>query len=368
MPCNKNTLVASLMGRNLFSTLVTSPTILMPELITPLKNTNLVSMRAIVHYGRTIVTVFLLFGSLWSNSQSISFKDGKYELGLGLGPSFFLGDLGGARGIGKPFVRDVDFPLTKFSKGLFINIFPAEWLGVRLAFNQSFLEGSDDEVDLAGGREFSRWRRNQYFQSKVSELYLGVEIYPTVWLEQYDGLLGKIRPYGVTGIGAFKFNPKGYYYPDPNNLNNKVLVELKPLRLEGQGMSQYPDRKEYGLTQLEIPMGAGFKYYIKENVYIGLEVLHRKTFTDYIDDVSTKYIDPIYFAQYLDPADVPIAYQLHNREPFRNITRPYVGRQRGDSKEMDSYFSTILRFGWRLNGDSSPNRRALRQLRCPLYF
>lgn len=325
-------------------------------------------MRAIVHFGRTIVTVFLLFGSFWSHSQSISFKDGKYEIGIGLGPSFFLGDLGGARGIGKPFIKDVDFPLTKFSKGIFVNVFPAEFLGIRLAFNQSFLEGSDDEVDLAGGREFSRWRRNQYFQSKVSELYLGVEIYPTVWLEQYDGLQGKLRPYGVTGIGAFKFNPKGYYYPDPNNLNNKVLVELKPLRLEGQGMSQYPDRKEYGLTQLEIPMGGGFKYFIKEHIYIGLEILHRKTFTDYIDDVSTKYIDPIYFSQYLDPQDVPIAYQLHNREPFRNITRPYIGRQRGDSKEMDSYFSTILRFGWRLNGDNSPNRRALRQLRCPIYF
>ena len=325
-------------------------------------------MRAFVHCVRTLVAAFLLSLSLWSNSQSISFSDGKYEIGLGLGPSFFLGDLGGARGIGKPFIRDLDIPLTKFSKGLYVNIYPAEWLGFRLAFNQSWLEGSDDEVDLAGGREFSRWRRNQYFQSKISEAYFGIEFYPTVFLEDYDGLKGKFRPYGITGVGLFHFNPKGYYYPDPNNLSVKKLVELKPLRLEGQGMTQYPDRKEYKLTQLEIPMGAGFKYFIKENVYIGIEVLHRKTFTDYIDDVSTKYIDPIYFSQYLAPADVPVAYQLHNREPFRNITRQYIGRQRGDSKEMDSYFTTILRFGWRLNGNNSPNRKALRQLRCPLYF
>jgi hypothetical protein len=366
--CNKNTRYSSLIGRNLFSTLVTSPNPDLGILRIPTKNTNLVSMRAIVHCYRTLVTVLLLSLSLWSNSQSISFKDGKYELGLGLGPSFFLGDLGGARGIGKPFVADVDIPLTKFSKGLYFNFYPSEWLGLRLAFNSSFLEGSDDEVDLAGGREFSRWRRNLYFQSKVTELYLGFEFYPTVFLENYDGLQGKFRPYGIAGVGAFRFNPKGYYYPDPNNLSSKQLVELKPLRLEGQGMSQYPDRKEYSLTQLEIPMGAGFKYFIKENFYIGLEVLHRKTFTDYIDDVSTKYVDPIYFSQYLAPADVPIAYQLHNREPFRNITRPTIGRQRGDPKEMDSYFSTILRFGWRLNGDNSPNKRALRQLRCPLYF
>lgn len=325
-------------------------------------------MRATVHLVRTIVTAFLLTLSLWSNSQSISFADGKYELGLGLGPAFFLGDLGGGRGVGKPFIKDLDLPLTKFSKGAYLNIYPAEWLGFRLAFNQSFLEGSDDQVNLQGGREFARWRRNLYFQSKITEAYFGIELYPTVWLEQYDGLLGKFRPYGITGVGAFHFNPKGYYYPDPNNLNVKQLVELKPLRLEGEGMTEYPDRKPYNLTQLEIPMGAGFKFYIKENMYVGLEVLHRKTFTDYIDDVSTKYIDPIYFSKYLAPADVPIAYQLHNREPFRNITRPYIGKQRGDSKEMDSYFSTIIRFGWRLNGNNSPNRRALRQLRCPLYF
>jgi len=325
-------------------------------------------MRAIIHSCRILITVLLVSLSLWSNSQSISFKDGKYEFGLGLGPSFFLGDLGGSHGVGKPFIADLDMPLTKFSKGLYVNVYPSEWLGLRLALNRSFLEGSDDEVNLSGGREFSRWRRNLYFQSKVTELYFGFEFYPTVFLENYDGLQGKFRPYGIAGAGFFHFNPKAYYYPDPNNLNTKQLVELKPLRLEGQGMSQYPDRKEYKLTQLEIPMGAGFKYFIKEDLYVGLEVLHRKTFTDYVDDVSTNYIDPVYFSQYLAPADVPIAYQLHNREPFRNITRPTINRQRGDPKEMDSYFSTILRFGWRLNGNNSPNRRALRQVRCPLYF
>jgi hypothetical protein len=326
-------------------------------------------MRAILHVTRVVVICAILTLTVRSSfSQSISFADGKYEIGLGLGPAFFLGDLGGAEGIGKPFVRDVDLPLTKFSKGIYFNIYPAEWLGLRLAANHTFLEGSDDEVDLKGGREFARWRRNLYFQSNLWEAYVGFELYPTIFLEQYGGLEGKFRPYGIAGVGLFHFNPKGYYYPDPNNMNNKQLVELKPLRLEGQGMSEYPDRHEYKLTQLEIPMGAGFKYYIREGWYIGLEVLHRKTFTDYIDDVSTKYIDPIYFQNYLTPEQVPIAYQLHNREPFRNITRPYIGRQRGDPKEMDSYFSTILRFGWRLNGSNEPNKRALRQMRCPLYY
>lgn len=289
-------------------------------------------------------------------------------MGIGIGPSFFLGDLGGSHGTGKAFIKDLDIPMTKLAKGFYFNIYPAEWLGIRIGVNKSHLEGSDDQVNLNGGREYSRWRRNQYFQSEVIEAYLGVELYPTVMIEKYDGLQGKIRPYGIAGIGAFHFNPKGYYYPNPNDEKSKKLVELKPLRLEGQGMAEYPDRKEYKLTQLMIPMGAGFKYYFKENIYMGIEVLHRKTFTDYIDDVSTKYIDPINFQKYLPSADVPIATQLYNREPFRNISRPTTGRQRGDPKEMDSYFSTTIRMGWRINGSNSPSARARKQLKCPVFY
>jgi len=125
-------------------------------------------MRAFLQMARSGVPIFLI--SLFSYSsfcQAISFKEGKIEVGLGLGPSFFLGDLGGAPGIGKPFIRDLDIPLTKFSKGLYVNFYPSEMIGLRLAVNYSHLEGNDDEVDLEGGREFSRWRRNQYFQSKV---------------------------------------------------------------------------------------------------------------------------------------------------------------------------------------------------------
>jgi hypothetical protein len=92
-----------------------------------------------------------------------------------------------------------------------------------------------------------------YISNQKSQNFIfGFEFYPTVFLENYEGLQGKFRPYGIAGVGFFHFNPKAYYYSDPNNLNTKQLVELKPLRLEGQGMSQYPDRKEYNLTQLEI--------------------------------------------------------------------------------------------------------------------
>jgi hypothetical protein len=123
---------------------------------------------------------------------------------------------------------------------------------------------------------------------------------------------------------------------------------------------------------VEVPMGFGFKYYIKENVYLGMEVLHRKTFTDYIDDVSTNYIDKDLFPVYLAPEQVAIAQQLHYRQNFdpqnQNTRLPGINEQRGDPTENDSFFSTIMRFGWRLNDANSPSGRASRQLRCPAFY
>jgi hypothetical protein len=52
-------------------------------------------------YGIPYLFACLTLFSLCSRSQSINFANGKYELGLGIGPMFFLGDLGGSAGVGK---------------------------------------------------------------------------------------------------------------------------------------------------------------------------------------------------------------------------------------------------------------------------
>ena len=295
--------------------------------------------------------------SFRSNSQSITTGNGKFEVGLGFGPMFFLGDLGGSAGIGRDFLKDVDFPLTKFSKMIYANYYPAEWLGFRLALNHGQLQGSDAEAPDKGGREISRIKRNLSFKSSLLEAYIAAEVYPTVFFERYDGLQGKLRPYGLIGVGAYKFNPK-------TQLNGQ-WVELQPLRLEGQGL--IPGKSEYKLTQAEIPMGLGFKYFIKENMYVGMELLHRQLFTDYVDDVSTTYPDPIIFNA-LPAADAAKARQLYYRGdelPAARLT-PRVNEQRGDPTDNDAFFSTILRFGWRIG--NNPNSNARKQMRCPVFF
>lgn len=297
--------------------------------------------------------------SLQSHSQSITTGNGKVEIGVGLGPMFFLGDLGGSQGVGKTFIKDLDLPLTKLNKGIYLNFYPAEWLGFRLAGNLGMVEGDDSQAPAKGGDEEDRKYRNLSFRSKISEAYLAAEIYPTYFLERYDGLKGKIRPYIVAGVGMYHFNPEA-----KDNSGN--YVKLAPLHLEGQGFAEYPDSKPYKLTQMNVLAGFGFKYYFKENAYIGFEILHRKLFTDYVDDVSNNYyIDPIYFDQYLPPADAAKARSLYYRGTYTfSTTRPYQEfAERGDPKQNDAFFSSILRLGWRINKNGD-----LRQLRCPVFY
>src|SRR6476469_11144027 len=104
-------------------------------------------MRTIVHSVRTFVLICLLIATTSKAfSQSIMTGNGKVEFGLGLGPMFFLGDLGGHKGVGKTFLKDLNIPLTKFSSGLFLNAYPTEWLGFRIAANRGKVEGYDNII------------------------------------------------------------------------------------------------------------------------------------------------------------------------------------------------------------------------------
>ena len=308
---------------------------------------------------------FLIFSNL--HSQSFLFgKKIKWEVGFNFGPSFFLGDLGGNSGKGTNDIKDVNLEFTKLMKGVFVTAYPKEWLGIRLAADVTYLEGSDDIINTTGINELYRKQRNLDFKSTVLEGYLALELFPTMMLRRDKEYQPKLRPYGLVGIGVFHFNPKGSL---TDAGGNKTWYALQPLRLEGQGMSEYPEVKQYKLTQINIPLGAGLKYYASERINLSTEVLYRKTFTDYIDDVSKNYIDPNNFSKYLSAADAAIAYQLSDKvQPiiFPGMTRFSSGSQRGDTKNGDTYFSLVLKLGIRLGPLNESN--VLRQTRCPSVY
>jgi len=290
-----------------------------------------------------------------------------YEIGLNVGPANLLGDLGGRHGVGGTFIKDNNIQMTKLMKGAYFTVRPSEFFGVSLAVNFTTLEGADSIIVDKGGLEVARKNRNLSARIPVQELTLTTEIYPTVFLEGDDkDIYHKFRPYGIIGIGVFHFNPQGEYTA-PNG--TKSWVDLKPLRTEGQGMPQYPDKKEYSLTQINIPYGVGLRYFFSDRITAAFEVVNRKTFTDYIDDIGTNYIADSDFDSYFGAGSntAAIAKQMHNKAALLSpgVRIPYYneGDKRGTPTRYDSYYSATIKVGYRFGGNGSSG-----VMRCPMVF
>ncbi len=307
-------------------------------------------------------------------SQSLIFHgqdQARFEVGLNVGPSFFLGDLGGHHGKGKRFVKDLNLPLTEIMIGVFGTYYPNNWFGVRLAAQYGKISGEDNIINTKGNDELYRKQRNLDFRSNIAEAYLAAEVFPLALLNKNNpDYAPRISPYGVLGVGYFHFNPQGSL-TDANG--KKTWYYLRPLHTEGEGFPEYPQRKMYSLSQINIPMGVGLKYYISDRVNVSFEILLRKSFTDYIDDVSTTYIDPNLFDKYLSPHDAAIARQISDKvyaivNP--GLTRNSPGTQRGNPNQNDSYFTTFLKFAIRLGPifESSYDRNVANRMRCPHRF
>ena len=308
---------------------------------------------------RCSMAALLAFSFFSAHSQSNE-SASHFEGGITVGPSNFLGDLGGNYGRGTTFLKDNNVQMTKMTFGGFISYHPSDLLSFRLALNIGSLEGDDAIINGKGGLEEYRKIRNSNFRSKFSEVLLMAEIYPTVFMEaDPSDVYRKIRPYAVIGIGGFKYNPEGL---DPETGN---WVALQPLHTEGQGFPEYPDRKEYKLTQLNIPMGFGVKYFINETVNLSFEIIHRKTFTDYIDDVSTNYVDPALFYQYMSAPQAALAERMANKTGT-SMSRVFTaGDKRGNPKQNDAYYSAGFKLGIRLGGGGNRwNNSTL----CPIKF
>lgn len=142
-------------------------------------------------------------------------------------------------------------------------------------------------------------------------------------------------PYFFAGVSFFHFKP----YTTAGN--NKVF--LQPLSTEGEGVVS--GVKKYKLLQLGIPIGVGADYAITEDLRIGLEFGYRKTFTDYIDDVSDRYVDYTTLLNAKGQTAVDLAYrgdELPGGAPY-----PVAGTLRGNSKHKDAFYFTTLTITWR---------------------
>jgi hypothetical protein len=260
------------------------------------------------------------------------------ELGGSLGIMNAFTDLGGKKGIGKKFIKDMNAKNFKTDFSLYALAMYQNVIGVRLEATFGSIQAYDSILKPVAASTYGRYERNLSFKSKITDFQLTVEFHP-LFLKNYDEDEPPVfSPYVVAGIGYFSFDPQA-------ELNGQWYA-LQPLHLEGQGFKEYPGRKNYSLSQINFPVGIGVKYEINSFLNARLEIVHRILTTDYLDDVSTNYIDSDLFPNYLPSNLASVAQLLYDRQWQLNPSHvPEIGAQRGNPKDKDAFFSIQAKIG-----------------------
>ncbi|MDZ4793833.1 MAG: DUF6089 family protein [Bacteroidota bacterium] len=236
---------------------------------------------------------------------------------------------------------------ANFAGGVFIRKPLNRWFTLRGGISAGKIEAADkwNRDDLKS--------RNLSFSSSIKEAYLGLEV--TI----LDMSVGRFTPYLFGGIAIFHFNP---WTLDKNG----VKTFLKPLSTEGQGLSQFPEQKPYKLTQFSLPIGGGAKFAISDGLNVGFEFSQRKSFTDYIDDVSSHFVDANVLQQQRGTIAVELAYRADELPGGRPLF-PSQGDQRGTPSEADWYYflGTTLEMKLSNLGSMFRSNRSVGSQRCP---
>lgn len=291
-----------------------------------------------------LAAFLMLRGTQNVNAQYYFYNDKYYEtdllfdVGVSAGAMNCFSDLGGRKGVGKKFVKDMNMKNTRLAGGFYVAATYKNAVALRLEATFGQVKAYDSILKGDQSKAKDRYLRNLDFRSNITEFSAVAEIHPFFFNISDDKEPPRLSPYVLGGIGLFSFNPQA-------KLNN-TWIDLEPLRTEGQGFKEYPNRKRYNLRQMNVPVGAGVRYELGSMINARLEIVHRILFTDYLDDVSTRYIDPTLFASNLTPVQASLATQLADRRSAINPgIVPGPSDIRGDSRDNDAFFSINFKIG-----------------------
>ena len=272
----------------------------------------------------------LLIFLLLASSLSAQVWLGKTEIGFTVGGMNYIGDLNDQSMFGK---------VNLAYGGL-----------VRYNFDDRFsLRFDVDYGHVEGGNPDYIARRNLSFRSYIFEGFLRVEFNFFPFSMREDQYVW--TPFIFGGVGFFSFNPKAYFTEPLSGESD--WYELQPLCTEGQGTALNPDNAPYVLKQLSFPFGLGVKYHPSKSLTLSAEYGFRKTWTDYLDDISTCYVDNDQLAYIMGDVAAGLADRSSEVEPgYVNA----AGIKRGDDTLDDwfAYFNVSftvkfdLLFGWML--------------------
>lgn len=266
----------------------------------------------------------------WVAAQEAIVQEG--EFGVGVGASHYFGDLNTRARLNR-----VKPAATIFFRKNFGN-----YISARIGASFAQLGYSD----VYNTHNEYMYRRNLSFNTNVWELTLQGDFNFFRFMpgeSQYN-----FTPYITLGAGVFSYDPYAFLQGEK--------IFLRSLGTEGQGTTLYPDRKQYSTMGISFPIGAGIKYSFNERINIAFEILHRITTTDYLDDVSTTYVDPAVFPPNPDGSPSQ-AFLLSDRSYETGVPIGIPDRQRGNSKQKDQFVTAMIHLTFNLQSYRCPTAK-----------
>ena len=196
-----------------------------------------------------------LLAAVIGSSQSRKRNFRQRELGFFGGGSYYIGDINTRR----------HFMATHPAGGVFFRYSTNYRYAFRFGLNYGYISGND-----AASGEPDQIERNLNFKSKLYEFYSIAEFNFVEYRIGHDRFRFTFFIFG--GLGGFMFNP--------TSNTGHGEQEVYQLKNEGTGYSRY---------QICIPFGVGTKWTLADKVGMGIEWGPRRTFTDFLDDVSGTY-------------------------------------------------------------------------------
>ena len=258
-----------------------------------------------------IITMMLL---MFAFMPRLILAQSSVEIGLHGGVAYYNGDINPAL----PFVM----PLPTYGILARYNI-DDRWT-VKLMYSHAKVQG-DDLVSKAVNNRFLN------FVTTINDLSLTGEFN---FMNYFTGSKkSNFTPYLMGGVGAFLYTPKG-----KDGAGN--LFDLRSLGTEGQNDTAL-HLKVYKKYSFALVFGLGFKYSLTRRLGLGVEWSMHKTFTDYLDDVSTTY--------YLDGTAMDPS-SLTAEEYFSDPSLSHFpGEQRGNSSTKDWFGFTNLTVTYKID-------------------
>lgn len=227
----------------------------------------------------------------------------------GTGTSTYLGEL----------ANDGDYLQAKPNLNVGLQLYVTQRIAIRSEITWFQLSGSDSKATI----ESARQPRNLSFSSNNYEINVtGIINFTPNGRRYYQR--PPINFYGFGGIGLCYFNPTAEY--------QGTTYALAPLQTE---------LVAYSRVTPVIPLGLGVRFKLGPLTNLTIEGGLRKTFTDYLDDVSTVHHDATQFSD-------PVAAALSDRRAELGLPLAPEGYIRGNPKKDDAYMLLNVKFEYYL--------------------